>query len=147
MILVIFTVLLSGGIAAWMHDNVWNSDSIYIEDSMIEDDKWVIQSQQENYKNFWIKMQNEVPQITDKKKTYTNQEIYEALESGLLDIDDFDEGCLFIKWNVSHKTGSKIYHMPGGEFYDKTLIRDDEGDQLFCTEREAQAAGFRKSKQ
>lgn len=44
-----------------------------------------------------------------------------------------------IKGNIS-SSGEKIYHMPGGAYYDKT-----NAEELFKTEKEAQAAGYRKS--
>jgi cell division protein FtsN len=46
--------------------------------------------------------------------------------------------CKQIKGNISSK--SKIYHMPGGAFYDRT-----QAEQCFATEAEAIAAGFKKS--
>jgi hypothetical protein len=49
-----------------------------------------------------------------------------------------------IKGNVN-RSGDKIYHVPGGAFYDRTDINPEEGDGWFCTEAEAQAAGFRRS--
>lgn len=54
-------------------------------------------------------------------------------------------GCV-IKGNISFSTGEKIYHMPGQEYYDKTLIDESRGEKWFCTEDEAQKAGWRKSK-
>lgn len=45
-----------------------------------------------------------------------------------------------IKGNINSK-GEKIYHVPGGQFYDVT-----KPEEMFCTEEEAQAAGYRKSK-
>lgn len=45
-----------------------------------------------------------------------------------------------IKGNIN-SSGEKIYHVPGGQFYDKT-----DAEQWFSTEQEAQAAGYRKSK-
>lgn len=45
-----------------------------------------------------------------------------------------------IKGNVS-SSGDKIYHVPGGDFYDKTVA-----EEAFCTPAEAHAAGYRKSK-
>lgn len=45
-----------------------------------------------------------------------------------------------IKGNINSK-GEKIYHVPGGAFYDKT-----DAEEWFNTEAEAQAAGYRKSK-
>lgn len=43
-----------------------------------------------------------------------------------------------IKGNISSK--SKIYHMPGGAFYKRTVP-----EMCFESEAEAQTAGFRKS--
>lgn len=45
-----------------------------------------------------------------------------------------------IKGNLS-SSGEKIYHMPWGQYYDRT-----DAEYYFKTEAEAQAAGFRKSK-
>jgi micrococcal nuclease len=53
-------------------------------------------------------------------------------------------GCL-IKGNIS-SSGEKIYHVPGQRYYDKTVIDESKGERLFCTEDEAQKAGWRKSK-
>lgn len=50
-----------------------------------------------------------------------------------------DPNCVRkIKGNISSK--SKIYHMPGGAFYARTVP-----EMCFSTEAEAVAAGFRKS--
>jgi len=51
-----------------------------------------------------------------------------------------------IKGNISKTTGEKIYHVPGGEFYDKTVIDEAAGERWFCTEQEAIEAGWRRSK-
>jgi len=53
-------------------------------------------------------------------------------------------GC-DIKGNVNDK-GERIYHLPGGQFYDKTIIDPREGDRWFCSPAEAEANGFRRSK-
>ena len=53
-------------------------------------------------------------------------------------------GC-DIKGNVNDK-GERIYHVPGGQFYDKTIIDPREGDRWFCSPAEAEANGFRRSK-
>lgn len=51
-----------------------------------------------------------------------------------------------IKGNISQNTGEKIYHVPGQEYYDATRISPDAGERWFCTEDEANAAGWRRSK-
>ncbi len=48
-----------------------------------------------------------------------------------------------IKANVT--PNGKIYHVPGGTYYDRTDLDPTNGERLFCTEEEAQAAGWRKS--
>lgn len=53
-------------------------------------------------------------------------------------------GCL-IKGNINSK-GEKIYHMPGGEYYDQTTIDPQTGERWFCSEEDAIAAGWRRSK-
>ncbi len=49
-------------------------------------------------------------------------------------------GCA-IKGNRSRR-GDWIYHLPGQNYYEKT-----RPEELFCTEREAQVAGYRRSKE
>ncbi|WP_119419756.1 thermonuclease family protein [Desertibaculum subflavum] len=57
---------------------------------------------------------------------------------------DQKSGCL-IKGNISSK-GERIYHVPGGDFYDQTRIDPLKGERMFCSEAEARAAGWRRSK-
>lgn len=54
-------------------------------------------------------------------------------------------GQCLIKGNIS-ASGEKIYHLPGGAFYEKTYIDPSRGERWFCTEEEAQRAGWRRSK-
>jgi micrococcal nuclease len=53
---------------------------------------------------------------------------------------NISSGHGLIKGNISSSV-EKIYHVPGGKFYDKTIP-----EQWFNTDEEAQAAGYRKSK-
>lgn len=52
--------------------------------------------------------------------------------------------CL-IKGNIS-SSGDKIYHVPGQRYYEKTKIEENKGERWFCSESEAQNAGWRKSR-
>ena len=54
-------------------------------------------------------------------------------------------GC-DIKGNISNK-GARIYHVPGQKYYSRTAISVGKGERWFCSEAEARAAGWRKSKQ
>ena len=49
-----------------------------------------------------------------------------------------------IKGNIGNG-GKRIYHVPGGSFYDRTRIDTSLGERWFCTEDEASDAGWRKS--
>ena len=54
-----------------------------------------------------------------------------------------DPGCP-IKGNISD--GGRIFHPPGGAFYDRTSIDEADGERWFCTPEEAAAAGWRPSR-
>ncbi|MFB5285157.1 hypothetical protein [Peribacillus sp. Hz7] len=45
-----------------------------------------------------------------------------------------------IKGNETTYNGEKIYHVPEGEFYDVT-----DAEEWFCTEEDAEEAGYRMS--
>ncbi len=49
-----------------------------------------------------------------------------------------------IKGNIS-ESGEKIYHVPSGEWYDKTYIEEAKGDRWFCSESAARAEGWRRA--
>ncbi|WP_246804836.1 thermonuclease family protein [Mesorhizobium mediterraneum] len=53
-------------------------------------------------------------------------------------------GCN-IKGNIS-ADGERIYHLPGQKFYSATKISAAKGERWFCSEAEAQVAGWRKSR-
>lgn len=54
-------------------------------------------------------------------------------------------GSCNIKGNVSTK-GERIYHVPGQKYYGDTRIQSSHGERWFCSEEEARAAGWRRSK-
>ena len=54
-------------------------------------------------------------------------------------------GDCVIKGNIS-SSGEKIYHVPGQKYYNQTVINESKGERWFCSEEEAQKAGWRKSK-
>jgi hypothetical protein len=62
------------------------------------------------------------------------------------------QGCLSpkpecaIKGNISFRNGERIYHLPNQRYYNKTIITPEKGERWFCTEAEAQANGWRKSR-
>ena len=54
------------------------------------------------------------------------------------------QGCV-IKGNVS-RSGERIYHVPGGAYYDATRISEAKGERWFCSEADARAAGWRRAR-
>lgn len=51
-----------------------------------------------------------------------------------------------IKGNVSIGTGERIYHVPGQRYYAETKVDSRYGEQWFCSEVDARAAGWRRSR-
>lgn len=66
--------------------------------------------------------------------------------SGCPDGCDYHKAGCDIKGNIGFSSKEKIYHLPGMEFYDETKIDPSYGERWFCTESEAIANGWRKSK-
>lgn len=54
------------------------------------------------------------------------------------------QGCA-IKGNIA-RSGERIYHVPGGEHYEATVIAETKGERWFCSEEEARAAGWRRTR-
>lgn len=50
-----------------------------------------------------------------------------------------------IKGNKNDQNGTKFYFPPSCRFYNLVIIEKHQGDDWFCTEKEAQKAGFKKS--
>lgn len=55
-----------------------------------------------------------------------------------------DPDCA-IKGNINAR-GERIYHVPGGVFYDRTIIDKAAGQRWFCSPAEAEAAGWRRAR-
>ncbi|AYD00292.1 hypothetical protein [Neorhizobium sp. NCHU2750] len=51
-----------------------------------------------------------------------------------------------IKGNIAIDSGEKIYHVPGQFYYQQTRISPEYGERWFCSEEDARAAGWRRSK-
>lgn len=57
------------------------------------------------------------------------------------------DGECVIKGNISVSTGEKIYHVPQDTYYAETIINEEKGERWFCSEEEAIAAGWRRTRQ
>lgn len=56
----------------------------------------------------------------------------------------YDPACR-IKGNISYNGGERIYHVPGQHYYSRTRISYIKGERWFCSEADAQAAGWRRA--
>ena len=54
------------------------------------------------------------------------------------------ENCL-IKGNINRNSNEKTYHFPGCSEYERSMVEKDLGESWFCSEKEAQKAGFAKA--
>ena len=61
-----------------------------------------------------------------------------------LSANDNQPGECLIKGNIGRR-GTRIYHVPGGQYYARTRIDPSKGEKWFCSETEARAAGWRRS--
>lgn len=50
-----------------------------------------------------------------------------------------------IKGYVLNTDNSKVYYLPGAQAYKRVKIDESKGMKFFCTEKEAEAAGWKKS--
>ncbi len=74
--------------------------------------------------------------------TQKENERIKSLEETPSEPEEPAEGL--IKGNINSR-GEKIYHVPGGAYYDRTIIDESAGERWFKTEAEAIAAGWVKS--
>lgn len=53
-------------------------------------------------------------------------------------------GCK-VKGNISYNEGKRVYHLPGMEDYETTVIDLRRGEKWFCSETDAQNSGWSKA--
>lgn len=96
----------------------------------------------------WVRYHHDTSQVTQEIKSASDiarQErrgIYGKCQS--TDTPDI-AGCV-IKGNVDKNSTARNYYLPGCAQYEFTIVEKDIGEAWFCTEKEAQAAGFVKAK-
>lgn len=87
-----------------------------------------------------------LPTITPGPDVLPSDEVIPEEEVGeVVPEPEPEPPCEIIKGNISTRTGEKIYHVPGGANYNQVKIDEAVGEAFFCSEEEAQEAGFRKA--
>jgi len=74
----------------------------------------------------------------------SRQPAYETGRPGPLPSTIPPSGSCLIKGNISQN--GRIYHVPGSPSYESTKVEESKGERWFCSEAEAQAAGWRAPK-
>ena len=77
--------------------------------------------------------------LSDRAKQFAEDLGIKTLESYPL------EKYPCVKCNVSRRDGTKIYHLPFDQQYDKTLVEEERNECYVDTVKEAEELGFRRA--
>jgi len=95
----------------------------------------------------WARYHSDKTTRTEILKTAANQAKNDKL--GLFGIcvqtENPDNPECNIKANIDKSTKTRLYYLPGCVQYKTTLVEKDLGEDWFCSETEAQAAGFTRA--
>jgi len=101
-------------------------------------------SQDKKYRDILMHSRNEAVTMNKGMWSACKEELEEKTESFEANNPPSDPNCV-IKGNVSKNDYGKVYFIPGCANYKTTKIDFEKGDMYFCTEEEAEAAGFTKA--
>jgi len=104
---------------------------------------------EEMLKSGWARFHSDSTSQREVLKTAGNQAKKELLgiwSSKCQQTKNLEKPKCIIKGNLDQNSGRKIYYFPGCSQYEFTIIEKDIGEDWFCTEKEAQEAGFIRSK-
>jgi len=104
---------------------------------------------EEMLKSGWVRFHSDSTSQREALKTAGNQAKKELLgvwSSKCQQTKNPENSKCIIKGNLDQNSGRKIYYFPGCSQYEFTIIEKDIGEDWFCTEKEAQEAGFVRAK-
>ena len=121
-------------------------DDIFVDDYMIEQGFADIReaSKDKRYRDILIHGRNEAVSMNKGMWSACEQELEEETERFETNNYPPDPTCV-IKGNISEHGYGKTYFPPGCANYKRVKIDFEKGDMYFCSEEEAQAAGFKKA--
>lgn len=99
---------------------------------------------QELLKSGWVRYHHDTTSVTDELKMEINNAknlklgIYGKCQSKT---NTTNPRCN-IKGNIDKGNNTRRYYIPGCAQYEYTVVEKDTGEKWFCTEKEAQNAGF-----
>ncbi|PIS09431.1 hypothetical protein COT75_01375 [Candidatus Beckwithbacteria bacterium CG10_big_fil_rev_8_21_14_0_10_34_10] len=104
---------------------------------------------EEMLKSGWARYHHDQSSVTEKLKK-VGLEVKEAglgiFSSLCYQTENLTEPDCLIKGNIDKNSPKRLYYFPGCAQYDFTIVEKDLGEDWFCSEKEAQKAGFEKSK-
>ncbi|PIV01532.1 hypothetical protein COS54_00850 [Candidatus Shapirobacteria bacterium CG03_land_8_20_14_0_80_39_12] len=113
---------------------------IYIDNLLIN---------KEMLKSGWARYHSDQSTAAEELKATANKAKTDGLgifSSKCYQIKNPDNPKCVIKGNIDKNSDLKNYYFPGCPQYEFTIVEKDLGENWFCTEKEAQAAGFTRAK-
>jgi len=89
-----------------------------------------------------VSTKNEALKIAANSAKEKNIGIYKMCQSK----ENMEHPHCTIKGNIDKNSDARNYYLPGCAQYEFTIVEKDIGEDWFCTEKEAQKAGFIKAK-
>lgn len=102
----------------------------------------------EMLKSGWVRYHHDQGSIAKELKEIADQAKSEAIGiyGSCVQKENPENPNCNIKGNIDKNSDLRNYYFPGCAQYDFTIVEKDLGEQWFCTEKEAQSAGFTKAK-
>lgn len=97
-----------------------------------------------------LKLENPKKKVIGEFHTTTKlsdmaKKVAQLLEIKLVENAKYDKNYPCVKCNISKKDGSKIYHLPFDQQYDKIDIEPSRGEMFAHSIVEAEQNGFRRA--
>lgn len=113
---------------------------VYLDDKLINE---------EMLKSGWARYHSDQTSVTKELKTVADQAREEKI--GIFSplcyqTKNIDNPKCVIKGNTDKNSNMRNYYFPGCPQYEFTIVEKDLGENWFCTEKEAQTAGFTRAK-
>jgi len=103
----------------------------------------------EMLKSGWARYHSDQTSVTKELKTTSDRAKAEKIgifSSLCYQTENTDNPKCVIKGNTDKNSNLRKYYFPGCPQYEFTIVEKDLGEDWFCTEKEAQAAGFSRAK-
>ena len=125
-----------------------SDDNLFVNNSLLEQGYADVMSlgQDRLYRRLLTSSRNQA--ITQRKGMWESCEDQEEGAETIFPLEKNDISInpeFLIKGNISEHGYGKVYFSPGDPNYNQVKVSFDKGEQFFCTEQEAEAAGFVKN--